>query len=122
MGATAIPKSVTEFRVSIDRINGYFLEDNCISMIPAWGSLVRYKYTFVYFVDGCILNVAGGQHDAVHEIIPSRQIFILFYFILFEFLTESGDVSFLNPFISSCSVLWFWSGDRPVFASITRLI
>ena len=28
-GATAIPKSVTEFRVSIDRINGYyFLEDN----------------------------------------------------------------------------------------------
>lgn len=29
VGATAIPKSVTEFRVSIDRINGYFLEDNC---------------------------------------------------------------------------------------------
>lgn len=37
-GATAIPKSVTEFRVSIDRINGYFLEDNrTILYSDTWG-------------------------------------------------------------------------------------
>lgn len=59
-----------------------------------WGSLVRYKYTSVYTLYRCILNVAGGQRDAVHEVIPSRQIFILF---CFKFPSESGDVSFLNP-------------------------
>lgn len=48
----------------------------CI-LIPGAGSLVRYKYTLSY---RSILKVAGGQHGAVHEVIPSRQIFILFYF------------------------------------------
>ena len=78
---------------------------------------MRYKYTLSY---RSILKVAGGQHGAVHEVIPSRQIFILFYGVVyFKFLTESGDVSFLTHLFI---IFWFWSEDRPLFASITRLI